>query len=128
MVTSAQLRAARSLLNWTVRELADASGVHRNTITRAETDSTVHGHAVAAVVRTLEAAGVIFVAENGEGPGVRLRKGAHRPPEGREAGADMGRAHALSEAEKRANATLARADAPSEEKARRKLTKGMRSK
>lgn len=24
----------------------------------------------------LEAAGVIFVAENGEGPGVRLRKGA----------------------------------------------------
>ncbi len=29
---------------------------------------------VAAVRRALEAAGVIFVAENGDGPGVRLRK------------------------------------------------------
>ena len=74
MVTSAQLRAARSLLNWTVRDLAEKAGVHRNTITRAETDETGHGHAVAQVVRTLEAAGVIFVAENGEGPGVRLKK------------------------------------------------------
>jgi transcriptional regulator with XRE-family HTH domain len=74
MVTSAQLRAARSLLNWTVRDLADKAGVHRNTITRAETDATTPGHAVAQTVRTLEAAGVIFVEENGEGPGVRLRK------------------------------------------------------
>jgi bifunctional ADP-heptose synthase (sugar kinase/adenylyltransferase) len=30
---------------------------------------------VAAVRAALEAAGVIFVEENGEGPGVRLRKG-----------------------------------------------------
>jgi transcriptional regulator with XRE-family HTH domain len=74
MVTSAQLRAARSLLNWTVRDLAEKAGVHRNTITRAETDETAHGHAVAQAVRTLEAAGVIFVEENGAGPGVRLRK------------------------------------------------------
>jgi len=74
MVTSAQLRAARGLLNWTVRDLAERAGVHRNTITRAETDSNEHGHAVAQVVTTLEAAGVIFVAENGEGPGVRLKK------------------------------------------------------
>jgi hypothetical protein len=29
-----------------------------------------------AVRAALEAAGVIFVEENGEGPGVRLRKGA----------------------------------------------------
>ena len=75
MVTSAQLRAARSLLDWTVRDLAEKSGVHRNTISRAETEATAHGHAVAQVVLTLESAGVIFVDENGEGPGVRLRKG-----------------------------------------------------
>jgi transcriptional regulator with XRE-family HTH domain len=68
------LRAARSLLNWTVRDLSEKAGVHRNTITRAETEATAHGHAVAQVVQTLESAGVIFVAENGEGPGVRLRK------------------------------------------------------
>jgi transcriptional regulator with XRE-family HTH domain len=74
MVRSAQLRAARSLLNWTVRDLAEKAGVHRNTISRAETEETEHGHAVAQMVRTLESAGVIFVEENGEGPGVRLRK------------------------------------------------------
>ncbi len=72
MVTSAQLRAARSLLNWTVRELAERAGVHRNTITRAETDATTHGHAVAQVVLTFESFGVEFT--NGDQPGVRLRK------------------------------------------------------
>jgi transcriptional regulator with XRE-family HTH domain len=71
MVTSAQLRAARALLDWTVRELAEQADVHRNTITRAETDATAHGHAVAQVVLTLEAAGVEFT--NGDRPGVRLR-------------------------------------------------------
>jgi transcriptional regulator with XRE-family HTH domain len=73
-VTSAQLRAARSLLNWTVRDLSAQAGVHRNTISRAEIDGTTHGHAVAQLVRTLEAAGVEFIAENGGGRGVRLRK------------------------------------------------------
>ena len=32
--------------------------------------------AMVAIRRALEAAGVIFVAENGDGPGVRLRKPA----------------------------------------------------
>ena len=69
-------------MNLSVRELADAAGVHRNTVTRAETDAAEHGHAVAQVVRTMEAAGVIFVAENGEGPGVRLRKGENAGVDG----------------------------------------------
>ena len=73
MVTGAQLRAARGLLNWTVRDLAARSGVHRNTVTRIETEATGQGHAITALVQTLEAAGVI--AENGGGPGVRLKKG-----------------------------------------------------
>ncbi|KQU91351.1 DNA-binding protein [Mesorhizobium sp. Root695] len=75
MVTSAQVRAARGLLNWTVRDLAEKSGVHRNTITRIETESTGPGYSVEAICKAIEAAGVIFVDENGEGPGVRLRKG-----------------------------------------------------
>ncbi|RYC29666.1 XRE family transcriptional regulator [Lichenibacterium minor] len=74
MVTSAQIRAARALLNWTVRDLAERSGVHRNTVTRAETDATGPGHATAALRVCLEKAGVIFIETNGEGPGVRLRK------------------------------------------------------
>lgn len=76
MVTSAQFRAARGLLNWTVRDLADRSGVHRNTVTRIEADATGQGRAILALQSALEAAGVIFVEENGEGPGVRLKKGA----------------------------------------------------
>lgn len=74
MVTSAQFRAARGLLNWTVRDLAAAAGVHRNTVTRAETDATGPGHATASLQAALEAAGVVFLPENGNGPGVALRK------------------------------------------------------
>lgn len=74
MVTSAQVRAARGLLNWTVRDLAERSGVHRNTVTRIETEATTPGHSLAAIQSSLEAAGVDFIPENGGGAGVRLRK------------------------------------------------------
>ena len=37
VVTSAQVRMARAALNWTVRDLAEASKLHRNTITNIET-------------------------------------------------------------------------------------------
>lgn len=74
MVTSAQIRAARGLLNWTVRDLAEKSGVHRNTVTRIENDATEGGYSINAIQQALEAGGVIFVAENGEGAGVRLKK------------------------------------------------------
>lgn len=70
MVTSAQIRAARALLNWTVRDLAERAGVHRNTVTRAETDATGPGHATASIRAALEAAGVEFIGETG----VKLRK------------------------------------------------------
>jgi DNA-binding XRE family transcriptional regulator len=35
-VTSAQVRMARAALGWTVRDLAEAAGLHRNTITNLE--------------------------------------------------------------------------------------------
>ena len=35
-VTSAQVRMARAALNWTVRDLAEAAGLHRNTINNLE--------------------------------------------------------------------------------------------
>ena len=35
-VTSAQVRMARAALDWTVRDLAKAAGVHRNTINNVE--------------------------------------------------------------------------------------------
>lgn len=82
MVTSAQLRAARALLGWTVRDLAERSGTHRNTVTRIETDATGAGHAISAIRAALEAAGVEFIAENGGGPGVRLRVPYREMPTG----------------------------------------------
>ncbi|QTL03164.1 helix-turn-helix transcriptional regulator [Aquabacter sp. L1I39] len=66
---------ARAALNWTLSDLANASGVHRNTISNFETEKYAgSAEALTAIRAALEAAGVIFVAENGEGPGVRLRK------------------------------------------------------
>ena len=58
-------------------DLAARSGVSVPTIRRMEAgDGAVKGHYenVTAIIRELAGAGVIFVAENGEGPGVRLRK------------------------------------------------------
>lgn len=72
MVTSAQIRAARGLLNWTVRDLAERAGVHRNTVTRLENDAIESGYSAATVQRTLEDAGVEFT--NGDSPGVRFNK------------------------------------------------------
>ncbi|PZU95038.1 MAG: transcriptional regulator [Chelatococcus sp.] len=76
-ITASQMRAARALIKMEQAELAKRSGVSVPTIRRMEGgDGAVKGHYdnVAAIIRELEGAGVIFVAENGEGPGVRLRK------------------------------------------------------
>lgn len=78
MTTSAQIRAARSLMGASQPDIAKAAGVSVSTLKRAEgtIQPPASDDAVAKIVSALEAAGVIFVAENGEGPGVRLRKGA----------------------------------------------------
>jgi hypothetical protein len=67
----------------TLRRKPEAAADHYavigcNTVTRAETEAAAHGHAVAQVIRTFEAAGVEFT--NGDQPGVRLgrRKGESR--------------------------------------------------
>ncbi len=76
-MTSEQIRAARALVRWEQMNLADASGVSLPTIKRIETKPGIlaaHQPTVDALRRALEAAGCIFIAENGEGPGVRLQK------------------------------------------------------
>jgi len=66
---------ARAVLNWSLDDLAEASGAHRNTISNFETGKyRGEREKVAAMRRALEAAGVIFIDENGEGLGVRLRR------------------------------------------------------
>ncbi|MCI4685029.1 helix-turn-helix domain-containing protein [Rhodoblastus acidophilus] len=70
-----QMRAARAALNWSLDRLAEASGVHRNTLSNFETRKyDGDPEKVAAVARALRAAGVIFIKENGEAAGVRLRR------------------------------------------------------
>ena len=69
-----QLKMARAAMGWGVRELAERAGVTANTITRIENGADARQSTIDALKAALEAAGVIFVAENGEGPGVRLRK------------------------------------------------------
>ena len=69
-----QCRMARTALGLGVRDLADKAGVSTNTITRLEGGEELKLQTVATIQAALEATGVIFIDENGEGPGVRLRK------------------------------------------------------
>lgn len=69
-----QCKMARAALGLGVRDLAAAADVSPSTITRLEAGEELKGRTVAALQSTLEAAGAIFIDENGEGPGVRLRK------------------------------------------------------
>jgi transcriptional regulator with XRE-family HTH domain len=76
-ITGSQLRAARALLRWSADDLAEKSMIGVATIRRAESREGPLGVTPAnesAMRAALESAGVIFVDENGEGPGVRLRK------------------------------------------------------
>ena len=54
-------------------DIAKTTGLSLPTIKRAESerDVAISGNAIDAIRHALESAGVIFVAENGEGPGVR---------------------------------------------------------
>ena len=75
MITPEQCRAARGLLDWTQLDLADAAEVGIATIRQLEAGLNQPRRATLVVVRrTLEAAGVEFIDENGGGVGVRLRE------------------------------------------------------
>lgn len=74
---AAQLRAARGLLNWTQATLSEQSGISLPTVKRLESSEgllRVRLDTIEKLRGALEAAGVEFIAENGGGPGVRLRK------------------------------------------------------
>lgn len=78
MLTAAQIRAARALLDWGQERLAQEASVSRPTIKRME-GAKGPGRSAAATVdavrAALEASGVEFVPEDdAAGPGVRLRK------------------------------------------------------
>ena len=65
------------MLRWSAKKLAEASGLSWPTIQRMESSRGVPSGLsknLELVQRTLEEAGIIFIDENDEGPGVRLKK------------------------------------------------------
>ena len=79
MLTGEQIRAARALARMEQTALASASGISVETVKRLERavgSISANTSTEAAIRRAFSDAGVIFLDENGEGPGVRLRKSA----------------------------------------------------
>lgn len=74
IISAVQSRMARAATGLGVRELAEQAGVSPNTVARLERGEELKPATLEAIRNALEDAGVIFIAENGEGAGVRLRK------------------------------------------------------
>jgi len=75
MITPAQCRAARGLLGWSQRDLADAAKVGIVTVHQVEAGASQPRRSTLDVIRrAFESAGIEFIDENGGGPGVRLQK------------------------------------------------------
>ena len=81
-VSIKQIKAARGLLGWSQEAIAKASGVSIPTIKRLEAaGGDLGGRFVTGekIMTALTKAGVEFLDEDGEGPGVRLRKAKRKP-------------------------------------------------
>jgi transcriptional regulator with XRE-family HTH domain len=80
LLTAGQIRAARGLLNWSQRQLAEATKLSVQTIKRMEGVRGPVGSTeanVEAVRRSLEAAGIVFLEPRSTkdgGVGVRLKR------------------------------------------------------
>ena len=75
MITPAQCRAARGLLNWSQQKLAEEARVSRATVAHYETESAnLQANNILSLQHVLEEAGIEFISTNGGGPGVRLRR------------------------------------------------------
>ena len=78
MISTGQVRAARALLRWTAEDLANAAEVGVATIRRMEVlDGVPAGNVktLVAIQQALEDAGIEFIGNPDDGPGVRLRRG-----------------------------------------------------
>jgi DNA-binding XRE family transcriptional regulator len=78
-ITREQCRAARALLNWSQAELAEAAQVARQTVVDFERGARMpYRNNLGALRGACESAGIVFIPENGGGPGVRLKKRGKR--------------------------------------------------
>ncbi len=73
-MTPEQCKMTRAGLGLGVRELADLAQVSTNTSTRLERGESLYPRTIEALRAALEAAGIELIAEDGGGPGVRMKK------------------------------------------------------
>ena len=75
MITGIQIRAARGILRWTLKDLAEASGVSLPTVQRIELQDGVPNTKAQTLIDirdTLVKAGIEFIGTPENGPGVRI--------------------------------------------------------
>lgn len=75
MITSAQIRAARALLDWSRQTLSERSSIGISALMRLESAEGIPGGNIKtfeAVQRAFEKAGIEFIGTPDDGPGVRL--------------------------------------------------------
>ena len=78
---AAQIRAARALLGWRQDDLAKAAKVGLATVARIEQgEGMVQGNfsTITRIQQALERQGISFIADAGDGVGVRLQKKPQR--------------------------------------------------
>ena len=76
MITSSQIRAARGLLNWSRKELAEHSGISFASMMRLESFDGVPASnfkTLEAIKNTFEAAGIEFIGTPDNGAGIRWK-------------------------------------------------------
>ncbi len=76
MITSGQIKAARALIGWTARELAQRAEIGFSTLIRLESEEGVPSSNVRtleAIKKAFEDAGIEFIGEPNQGAGVRWR-------------------------------------------------------
>jgi transcriptional regulator with XRE-family HTH domain len=77
MISSRQIKAARMLLGWKGKDLADKSGVGITTLRRYETQDGIpnaNKFVIKAIKSCLEEAGIVFPGDPVNDPGVSLNQ------------------------------------------------------
>ena len=76
MITSGQIKAARSLSGWTARQLAEKAEIGFSTLIRLESEDGVpssHVKTLSAIKSAFETAGIEFIGSPEDGAGVRWK-------------------------------------------------------
>ena len=76
MISGAQVRAARALLDWSIKDLSERSNVSVPTIQRLERQHGLISSQPRTVIdlkKAIEEAGLEFIGTPDDGPGIRFR-------------------------------------------------------